>query len=141
MCPTEAIKLLMVEDDEMARLAAEDGLERYRDDLGAKPRVYYRNLHRWTTAFVALSVVFGDTDECGVGAVVSVAADGVEGGRTTADTYGDAVVDRLEPGREYSVTVSQDGYEAVTLMVRLDESKTLQPVVLQKVEAAVAGEH
>ena len=68
MCPTEAIKLVMAEEAEVERAWPPRGLERYRDSLGTKPRVWYKNLHRWEKAFVGCSVVFGDTDECAEGA-------------------------------------------------------------------------
>jgi Fe-S-cluster-containing dehydrogenase component len=132
VCPTGAIELVMAEDDEMARRVADEELERYRDDLGTKPRVYYRNVHRWTKAFVALSVVFGDTDECAEGATVTVTLDGAKLGAAVADTFGDVLVDMLEQGREYNVTVSHDGYEPVTLAVMLDDNRNLGRVFLEK---------
>ncbi len=72
VCPTEAIRFVMAEEDDFERQAEDEGLERYRDELGTKPRVWYRNLHRWEKAFVGCSIVFGDTDECAEGARVTV---------------------------------------------------------------------
>ena len=45
VCPAEAIKLVLADDAEMAAAAAAEGLEVLRPELGAKPRVYYKNLY------------------------------------------------------------------------------------------------
>jgi len=121
---------VFAEDDEMARRVAEEGLRRYRDELGTQPRVYYRNLHRWTKAFVAVNVVFGDSDECAEGALATVQLDGVTVGEGVTDNFGDVVVDKLEPGKEYVLSVSCDGYEPVAVPVKVAESITLEPVFL-----------
>ena len=55
-CPTGAMRAIKVEDDEMARMAREEGLEVMRPELGTKPRVYYRNLWRYSTCFIGGSV-------------------------------------------------------------------------------------
>jgi Fe-S-cluster-containing dehydrogenase component len=132
VCPTGAIELVMAEDDEIAARVAADELQRYRDALGTRPRVYYQNLHRWTKAFIAVSVACADTDDCAEGALVSVQAAGVPVGQATADTFGDALIDKLEPGAEYTVTIAHDGYQPATLTVKLDASRTLETVMLAK---------
>jgi len=132
VCPTGAIRLVLADDGEMARLAADEGLQPYRPELGTRPRVHYRNLHRWTRALLAVSVVFADTDECAEGARASLALDGVAVAEGLTDNYGDVVLDDLEPGRDYALTVTADGYGAVTVPVKLDTSRTLDKVFLQK---------
>ncbi len=131
VCPTEAIKLFVADEAEMEARVAAEGLERYRDGLGTKPRVYYRNLHRWEKAFVGCTVVFGDTDECGAGALVTVLADGVVAGEGTTDIFGEVKVDHLEPGRDYAVRISADGYEPAELAVRVEASVNAGTVVLK----------
>ena len=103
ICPSEAIKLVLVDDDEMALVAATEGLEVLQPELGARPRVYYKNLYLYEKAFIAAKVVFGDTDECGEGAVATVTWAGQHVGEATAGNYGDFYVDGLEPGKEYSI--------------------------------------
>ncbi len=125
VCPTDAIKLVMAEDDEMARRVADEGLERYRDSLGTKPRVYYENLHRWTKVFVAGSVVDEARDECAEGVTAVVSLDGREIGRATTDNYGTFLIDKLEPGREYTLTLAGAGYQSLSMPVTLGESVTL----------------
>jgi Fe-S-cluster-containing dehydrogenase component len=109
-CPTGALSSMQAEDAEMQRLAAEEGLEVLRPELGTKPRVHYRNLHLMTKCFVGGSVVAdvrtGDVgaasaatvEECVAGAEVVLTQDGREVGRATTDTFGEWKIDRLEPG-------------------------------------------
>lgn len=132
VCPTGAISLVVDEDDEVARRVAEEGLERYRDELGTRPRVYYKNLHRWNKVFVAASIACADTDECAAGALATVTHNAVQVGEAVADIFGDARIDELIPGREYVFAVSLKGYETVTVPLTLDQSQTLPTVFLQK---------
>jgi Fe-S-cluster-containing hydrogenase component 2 len=132
VCPTDAIKLVREEDAEFQARIATEGLERYRDGLGTRPRVYYKNLYRWTKAFVACAVVFGDTDECAEGATATVELDGTVIGKGTTDNFGEVTVDRLEPGKEYAVRVEAPGYNAATASVTLDKSTNLGTIVLEK---------
>ena len=131
VCPTGAIKLVLA-DDEMARLQAVDELEVFRPELSARPRVYYKNLHRWTKAFVAGTVVDKTSDECVEGVTATVVRDGRAVGEATTNNFGDFVVDRLEPGAEYIVTLAAAGYRTATVTVSLEASLTLETVFLEK---------
>ena len=132
VCPTEAIKLVLAEEDDLERMVEEEGLERYRDSLGTKPRVYYKNLHRWEKAFVGCSVVFGDSDECAAGASVTIERDGAVVGRGTTDLFGEVAVDFLSPGHEYVVRIEAEGYKSAELTVQVDASVNAGTVVLEK---------
>lgn len=99
-CPTRVFRTIKVEDEEMQRIAAEEGLEVLQPGLGTKPRVYYRNLHLMMQCFVGGTVVthIDGIEECAAGVEVVLTQDGVEVGRTTTDTFGEFKIDRLEPG-------------------------------------------
>jgi len=129
VCPTEAIKLVIAEEDDVERMVEEEGLQRYRDSLGTKPRVYYKNLHRWDKAFVGCSVVYGDTDECAEGATVTVLRDGSVAGHGTTDIFGEVAIDHLSPGHEYHVRIEADGYKPAELTVQVDASLTAGTVM------------
>ena len=131
ICPTEAIKLVLADDAEMADMVKAEGLEVLRPDLGARPRVYYQNLHLWTKAFIAGKVVLGDTDECAEGATATVTQDGQEAGEATTSNYGDFYVDKLEPGGEYTLTVQAEGYAPISRTIKLDQSLNMGTVVLR----------
>ena len=49
------MRALQVADEDMARMAREE-LEVMRPELGTKPRVYYRNLWRYSKCFIGGSV-------------------------------------------------------------------------------------
>jgi Fe-S-cluster-containing dehydrogenase component len=99
-CPLGVFRTIRVEDEEMRRIQAEEGLEVLRPELGTKPRVYYKNLHMVTTCFVGGTVVTntGGVEECAAGAEVVLTQNGREIGRTTTDLFGEFTIDRLEPG-------------------------------------------
>ncbi len=114
------------------KLAATEGLEAYQAGLGTKPRVYYKNLYRWTTVFVSGSVAFKDTDECAENATVTVQAGGATVGQGLVNNYGEFVVDRLDPGQEYTVTVEAPGYQACAATVSLDKSLNMGLILLER---------
>jgi Fe-S-cluster-containing dehydrogenase component len=133
VCPTEAIKLVLAEDAEMEKLAAAEGLEAYQAGLGTKPRVYYKNLYRWTKVFISGSVALKDTDECAENATVRVQAGGATIGQGLVNNYGEFVVDGLEPGAESTVRVEAPGYRAHAATVRLDKSLNMGLILLERV--------
>jgi Fe-S-cluster-containing dehydrogenase component len=111
-CPTGAMRAVKVEDDEMARMARQEGLEVLKPELGTKPRVYYRNLWRYAKCFVGGSVSIDQNGvvDCVEGARVRLTKDGRIVSETTSDNYGDFRFDRLdEDSGRYVVEVTTDG--------------------------------
>jgi Fe-S-cluster-containing dehydrogenase component len=98
-CPMHVYRTISVEDAEMQRIQAEEGLLVLEPQLGTNPRVYYKNLHTITTCFVGGTVVHHvqGVEECAAGVEVVLEQDDREVGRTTTDTFGEFVIDRLEP--------------------------------------------
>lgn len=131
VCPTGAIKLVLAEEGEFAKLVASEGLESFKPELGAKPRVYYKNLYKWTKAFIGGTAVFADTDECaeGVRAVVTRRGDAVS--EAASNNYGDFIVDKLEPG-EYELTLTAPGYKEHRTSVDLATSVSLGVISLAR---------
>jgi Fe-S-cluster-containing dehydrogenase component len=112
VCPTAAMRSVKLEDEEMARMAREQGLEVLKPELGTRPRVYYKNLHRYTKAFIggSVSAEMGGVVDCVEGATVRLLKDGDVIAETTTDNYGDFKFDRLDEGSgKYTVEVSSDG--------------------------------
>ncbi|HVY56320.1 MAG TPA: 4Fe-4S dicluster domain-containing protein [Xanthobacteraceae bacterium] len=111
-CPTGAMRAVKAGDEEMARMARDEGLEVLRPELGTKPRVYYRNLWRFTKCFISgsVSAESGGVVDCVAGATVRLLKDGVVVEQTTTDVYGDFKFDRLaEESGAYQVEISADG--------------------------------
>lgn len=98
-CPAHAFRTLKVEDEEMRRIQADEGLEVLEPALGTRPRVYYKNLRLITKCFVGATVVTraGGLEECAAGVEVVLTKDGREVGRATTDAFGEFKIDALEP--------------------------------------------
>src|SRR5438876_1275727 len=92
------MRAIKVEDEEMARLAREQALEVMKPELGTKPRVYYRNLWRYSKCFIGgtLSAEAGGVVDCIEGARVRLFKDAHIVAETVSDTYGDFKFDRLD---------------------------------------------
>jgi len=97
-CPTGAMRAVKLDDAEMARMAEDEGLNVMKPEIGTKPRVYYRNLWRYTTAFIAgsISTEEGGVVDCVEDAAVSLIKDGATVAEAKSDNYGDFKFDRLE---------------------------------------------
>jgi Fe-S-cluster-containing dehydrogenase component len=112
VCPTGAMRSIKVEDTEMARLAREEGLEVIKPELGTKPRVYYKNLWRYSKCFIggSVSVEANGAVDCVEGARVRLTRDGATVAETTTDNYGDFKFDRLdESSGRYVVEIAAQG--------------------------------
>lgn len=99
VCATAAFQSTKLEDSEMTKRAEAEGLEHFHPEFGTKPRVWYKNLHRYTTAFIGGSVsaeAEGVVDGV-VGAEVRISRDGSLVGEAKTDDFGDFKIDRLTP--------------------------------------------
>jgi Fe-S-cluster-containing dehydrogenase component len=109
VCPTDVLRSVKVSDQEMQKIAAAEGLEVLQPELGAKPRIYYKNMHLFTKCFVSGSVtaMVDGVEECAEGVEVVLKKDGNTVGCATTDTFGEFKIDSLEPGSgQYAVEVS-----------------------------------
>jgi Fe-S-cluster-containing dehydrogenase component len=131
VCPTGALKLVLGDEDEMAIKASAEGLEAYEADWGTNPRVWYKNLHRWTKAFLGGTVAYKDIDDCAEGAVVILQSAGVKVADVATNNYGDFIFDDLPPGT-YDLVVSAAGYKPVALQAEIDDSLYLGVIFVEK---------
>lgn len=133
-CPTGAMRTLLIEDEDMARIAQEERLEVLSPEFGTRPRVYYRNLWRYTTAFIggALSRESGGLVECVEDAHIALVKDGQTVAETVSDNYGDFKFDRLpENSGRYSVLASAPGFVSISVNAALGSSVKLGEIRLQ----------
>jgi len=132
-CPTGAMQAVCVDDAAMAKLAAEQGLETFKPELGTKPRVYYKNLWRYSTCFIAGSVS-AQADrviDCVEGAKVRLLKNGTVVAETATDNYGDFKFDRLnEDSGDYVVEISRPGQASKSVTARLGASINLGEIRL-----------
>ena len=121
-CPTGALSMIKLEDQQMAEMAGRKNLERLLDGKGTLPRVYYRNLYRFEKCFIAGSVAFdheGITD-CAQDALVKLFKDDRIIRDAVADDFGDFKFDGLdeESGR-YTLKIRFRDYEERSLNIDL----------------------
>ncbi len=124
-CPTGAMRAVKLDDAEMARLAEDDGLEVLKPELGTKPRVYYRNLWRYSTVFIGGSVS-AEKDgavDCVEGAAISLIKDGNKVAEVKSDNYGDFKFDRLAgDSGEYRIEIASGDGRAASIGATLGAS-------------------
>ncbi len=142
-CPTGALKAVNVSDDEMNALAAGEALEVLKPELGTRPRVYYKNLHRYSKCFIGGSVTHqrDSAKECCEGAEVVLVQNGEEVAREMTDDFGDFKFDKLAPDSgEYEVRITAVGGESASVRAVLGESLFLGEIELASGSQGGAGQ-
>jgi Fe-S-cluster-containing dehydrogenase component len=132
-CPTGAMRSIKVEDAEMARLVREEGLEVMKPEAGTRPRVYYKNLWRYTKCFIggSLSAEVDGVVDCVEGASVRLLKGGHLVAETASDNYGDFKFDRLdENSGTYQIEIVAPGRGKKTVEARLGASINLGEIRL-----------
>jgi Fe-S-cluster-containing dehydrogenase component len=132
-CPTGAMRAIYVEDEEMTRKAKDEGLEVIRPELKTKPRVYYRNLWRYSKCFIggSVSADANGVVDCVEGAAVRLLRNGQLVEEATSDNYGDFKFDKLdENSGAYVVEIEAQGHRKRTLEVKLGVSVNLGEIRL-----------
>jgi len=131
-CPTGALRVVYAEDSAMEKVKKSENLEVYQPQYKTKPRVYYKNLYRYTRCFVAGSVALQDTDECAEAAKVTLIGDSNKKiDEVTTNNYGDFKIDNLEENSgRYSLEIAYPGYTKQTLSIELKTSMNLGTIFL-----------
>jgi len=131
-CPTSALRVVYTEDADMHRNIESENLEIYQPNHKTKPRVYYKNLHRFTRCFIAGSVaveVEGVTD-CAEGAKVALAKGSENIYELTTDNYGDFKFDNLEENSgTYMLEINYQGKKKI-IEIDLKTSLNIGDIVL-----------
>ena len=132
-CPTGAMKAIKLDDDAMAKMADEEGYEVLNPEYGTKPRIWYKNLWRYSTAFVGGSVSADANGivDCVEGAAVTLSKDGSKLAELVTDNYGDFKFDRLEENSgRYTVEISSKQYGSKSIEFELGKSLYLGEIKL-----------
>jgi Fe-S-cluster-containing dehydrogenase component len=129
-CPTGALLFGDLDDprSEISKVLAEGKTEVLNAESNMKERVHYIGLPK---RFVAGSVVFGDTDECAEGAVVSLEGEG-EKKTLKANNYGDFEFEDLPADKSYTVRIAASGYRSQKVEVKTEMDVYLGDIVLVK---------
>lgn len=128
VCPTRAIQAVKLDDAEMQARAQREGLRTQQPELGTRPRVHYRNLHRADSLFIAGSVV-ADGD-CAEDAEVQLQRPGGPSLQTRTNAFGDFRFDGLGAG-DYALCVVHDRGRAEQAVSLGSESAVLPDLTLQ----------
>jgi Fe-S-cluster-containing dehydrogenase component len=126
-CFSGALKVEKLDGPAQARLA-EEGYETLEPQRGTRPQVFYRNLHRFNSAFIGGSVVVwaGGVEDCAKGATVTLFRGEQLIAGTVTDAFGDFRFDRLPVGSgAYRVEASLDGLASGPVTAELGGSLNL----------------
>ncbi len=132
-CPTGALRALKVEDDEIKKIVNAESLERLHPEYGTEPRVYYKNLYRFSKCFLGGSVAFekdGSTD-CAEGAEISLVQGSKKIGERVTDTFGDFKFDHLEANSgTYTLEIRYQDYKESAVEVNLKGSLNVGTIMV-----------
>jgi hypothetical protein len=129
------MRTMHVEDAQMQAIVCEEKLEVLHPEYGTKPRVYYKNLDRWTKVFIAGSIAgeIGGVNECVAGARVVLEKSGAPVGETVSDSYGDFRFKGLdEDSGSYRLFVQDARFEPKTLDVEVGRGAVLDNIQMEK---------
>ena len=131
-CPTGALEFVYVDDGDMQLKSESEALEYLHPQYGLEPRVYYKNLYRYTKCFIAGSVALSEPDECAEAAKITLKDEsGKVVDTTVTNNYGDFKFDALEANSgKYSLEVAYPGYGKKALDVDLEQSVNVGTVFL-----------
>lgn len=124
-CPTGALRAVHIEDEDMQKKVADEGLEVLRPELGTKPRVYYKNLNLFNKCFVGGTVIADITgvEECVEKAFILLSKEGNKIAETWTDAFGDFKIDDLDPeSGSYEIEVSHPDHSSKSISVILGDS-------------------
>lgn len=133
-CPTAALTLRHVDETEMHQIIEDEKLRPYMPEHKTRPRVYYKNLYRFTHCFIAGSVAVrvDGKEECAKGAKVTLLNSVNETiSEITTDDFGDFKFDNLEEnGGKYKLQIAYAGYDVKTITVELTKSLAVGTIFL-----------
>jgi Fe-S-cluster-containing dehydrogenase component len=133
-CPTGALSVRHVEDAEMKEIIQAEQLEIYQPQHNTIPRVYYKNLYRFTRCFIGGSVAVrvDGQEECVEGAHVTlVNAANEKMGEYTTNHYGDFKFDNLEENSgSCTLQIAYKGYDKKTVEVDVKYSLNIGVIFL-----------
>lgn len=134
VCPTGALKVVRTDDDTMQRQVESQGLKVLHPERKTRPRVYYKNLHRFEGCFIAGSASKRQNDriDCAAGAVVAIMKEDKIIAKMPTDHFGDYKFDNLVRGSGvYRLEATYEDYPVQTRMIELGGSASLEDIVFE----------
>lgn len=133
VCATRAMRAVKLSDVAMAEMAAAEGLEVLQPELGTKPRVYYKNLGRFSHCFIAGGVETAKNGvvDCLEGADVTLYRGSDKIAEAATDNYGEFKFDGLAADSgDYRLEITAEGGASKSLTVSLGASVSLPSISL-----------
>ncbi|WP_005031374.1 4Fe-4S dicluster domain-containing protein [Holophaga foetida] len=122
-CATGAMEFALLEDLEMEKRVAEEKLEHFHPEYQTRPRVWYKNLYRFTKCHIAGSVAIHYGLECAVDAKVTVTHVATQATWSTrTNNYGNFKLDGFDrDSGDYQIEAEHTGITKACV-IRLKES-------------------
>lgn len=125
VCPSDVFRSIKVSDTEMQAIAEREELVTLESETSAKPRVYYKNDHLFSTCFVGGTIITlaDGVEDCVAGASVTLNRDEKQLGSAISDGFGEFKIAGLARDcgpLEICVTVGDE--RVITLNIDLRDS-------------------
>tara|TARA_B100001964_G_scaffold188974_1_gene210463 strand:- start:78 stop:923 length:846 start_codon:yes stop_codon:yes gene_type:complete len=118
VCATGALTAVKITDEEMANRKTREHLEELQPEAATQPRVYYKNLYRYTREFVGGTVIrtIDGVTDCVAEANIRLDRGGETIYEDVSDAYGEFKLDGLESeSGQYQLTIEVEGHEPTVL--------------------------
>jgi Fe-S-cluster-containing dehydrogenase component len=132
-CATGALRFIHADEAAIRKIIESENLEVLHPEYGTKPRVYYKNLYRYFSCFIAGSVAYQHNGivDCAKGAQVALLKDTAKIDEKITDAFGDFKFDRLEgKSGKYTLEIAFGDYDKKIIDVALEKSVNLGDIYL-----------
>jgi Fe-S-cluster-containing dehydrogenase component len=139
-CPNGALRMVQTDEQDMKNTFKSEKLAVYRPDFKTQPRVFYKNLHRYTECFIAGSIAFKNNEisDCAEGAAVNLIKDTKKLEAVITDNYGDFKFDSLpEDSGAYGLEITYKNYGKKNITVELKKSIYLGDIYLDDMDIPI----
>jgi Fe-S-cluster-containing dehydrogenase component len=134
-CPTSALRALKVSDEDMAGIRRDEHLEVLAPEHNTRPRVYYKNLHRYRSNFIGGVVLLKKlgTIDCAANAAAELWQHQVHLQSVETDAFGEFKFDGLPPhSGTYTVRLLANEARSETHQIEMSGNSIVLPdTVLQ----------
>lgn len=124
-CPTGAFSVFKVTDETMKQTVKDQELEEINAKHNTKPRVYYKNLFRFTKNFIggSLETSVNGISEAVENAKITITSEGQLIGQSNSDNYGDFKIDHLDKSiKSLNIVIEHPNYKTLKKQVELSTS-------------------
>ena len=133
VCPTGAMQIVHTDDESMHQMVKDQELQVLLPELKTTPRVYYKNLHRFESCFIAGSVAIESRGimDCAQSATVVLKKEGQIVDQMQTDEYGDFKFDKLDSNSgTYELEIVYKELNKKTISVELTNSQSIEDILL-----------